>query len=704
MKIVCITGALGFIGSYITEECLKLGWYVYGIDACLYGSNKKNFIRFKPHKDRFKFIKLDINNLNYLPDCDIFINAAAMTHVDMSISNSKEFIHSNVNGVYSILELMRKTSYSRKLPLLLQIHCYDENTRAITKNGIKSYNEIKIGDEVISINPITKNIEFKKVLNVIIQDYNGEMIHFKHKSDDLMVTPNHRMYYFNKNKHDESIKNTTAEQISENYNCFYPRGKKCGILSNTYFIDGIGNVLIKDLFYLSGIFIGDGFTATQIQKRKNKTGLKRKEYLKLCRNDNNVFKILGHIGNEKYSICICHRIFFDIPKNDKARKKLEQCLTNLNINWHSHKGKAGEHLYFSSKAWSNYFVQFGKYAKNKTIPNWMFDYDYSVLIELYNGLIDSDGCWHENKNKTITGRLSTISYNLVQKSCILGSCLGFHMRYSINKSKLTPSTINGRKIIPKYTSYQIFFNNETIQCGNKKYKKVKYKGKIWCLTVEDNKNFLVERNGLIKFSGNTDEVYSDIKNGNHTENDKLNPSNPYSASKSCGDQLIFAWSRTYNINYVIVRPTNNYGKYQDADTKLIPRTCKYISLGKKIQLHNNGTPIRNWLHAFDTSQAIIKIIESNCKNEIYNISGGYEQSNFITVSKIINCYLKRDINISLTPKEIEQYIDFSYSRKGQDIRYSLDDSKLCALGWNPIKEFDKELPNIVEYYRTNFIW
>jgi dTDP-glucose 4,6-dehydratase len=192
--------------------------------------------------------------------------------------------------------------------------------------------------------------------------------------------------------------------------------------------------------------------------------------------------------------------------------------------------------------------------------------------------------------------------------------------------------------------------------------------------------------------------------GSHNENDKLNPSNPYSATKSCSDQLILAWARTFNIPYVIIRPTNNYGKYQEADNKLIPRTCKYLSLNKKIELHNNGTPIRNWLHAYDTAQAILKIIEINNKNEIYNISGGYEQSNIITVSKIINCYLQRNINTPLTKEEIEEYMDLSFSRKGQDIRYSLDDSKLKALGWTPTKIFDKELPSIVEYYKSVFIW
>ena len=193
----------------------------------------------------------------------------------------------------------------------------------------------------------------------------------------------------------------------------------------------------------------------------------------------------------------------------------------------------------------------------------------------------------------------------------------------------------------------------------------------------------------------TDEVYGDIEYGSHTETDILCPSNPYSATKAAADQLILAWARTYNLPYVIVRPTNNYGIGQYVE-KLIPKACKYLSLGKKIPLHNNGTPIRNWLHAQDTANAVISIINSGVKNEIYNIAGGFEQENIVTVEKIINEYFG-DVDFT-------SYIDTSFDRKGQDVRYALDDTKLRNLGWSPTKQFDQELPKIIEYYKDRFIW
>jgi len=198
---------------------------------------------------------------------------------------------------------------------------------------------------------------------------------------------------------------------------------------------------------------------------------------------------------------------------------------------------------------------------------------------------------------------------------------------------------------------------------------------------------------LLHFS--TDEVYGDIDSGAHIETDLLKPSNPYSATKAAADMLVLAWGRTYNVPYVIVRPTNNYGIGQYVE-KLIPKSCKYFNLGRKIPIHNNGTPIRNWLHAADTAAAIITIIESGVKNEIYNIAGGFEQSNYDTVKKIVKEYNGDD--------NIEKYVDLSFSRIGQDARYALDDSKLRALGWKSTAVFDAELPGIVKYYKNKFIW
>jgi len=137
---------------------------------------------------------------------------------------------------------------------------------------------------------------------------------------------------------------------------------------------------------------------------------------------------------------------------------------------------------------------------------------------------------------------------------------------------------------------------------------------------------------MLHFS--TDEVYGDIDEGAHVEDDLLKPSNV---------------------------------------EKLIPKACKYLMVGRKIPLHNNGTPIRNWLHAQDTANAVMTIIESGVENEIYNICGGFEQDNLTTVQKLVKLYNGDE--------DYQKYLDLSISRPGQDMRYALDDSKLQALGW-----------------------
>ena len=195
----------------------------------------------------------------------------------------------------------------------------------------------------------------------------------------------------------------------------------------------------------------------------------------------------------------------------------------------------------------------------------------------------------------------------------------------------------------------------------------------------------------------TDEVYGDIEVGAHTERDLLKPSNPYSASKAAADMLITAWARTYGLKYVIVRPTNNYGTGQYVE-KLIPKSIKYLTLGKKIDLHDRGEPRRTWLHASDTAVAVAMIINAGVTNEIYNISGNAEMPNKEVVKKILKNYFDQT-----AADNWEDYVVES-GRVGQDVRYAIDDSKLKALGWQPLTDFDQELIQVIEYYKKHFIW
>lgn len=200
---------------------------------------------------------------------------------------------------------------------------------------------------------------------------------------------------------------------------------------------------------------------------------------------------------------------------------------------------------------------------------------------------------------------------------------------------------------------------------------------------------------LLHFS--TDEVYGDIECGSHNESDVLKPSNPYSATKAAADMLIQAWARTYDVPFVIVRPTNNYGIDQYIE-KLIPKSIRHLGLGRPIDIHDMGRPRRTWLHVSDTVQAVMTVIEHGRRGEIYNIGGNCELPNQAVVEKILQLYLGTEYSGNWLDYIIE------HSRPGQDVRYSIDDSKLKQLGWRCQADFDQELSHIVEHQRNRFQW
>ena len=200
---------------------------------------------------------------------------------------------------------------------------------------------------------------------------------------------------------------------------------------------------------------------------------------------------------------------------------------------------------------------------------------------------------------------------------------------------------------------------------------------------------------LLHFS--TDEVYGDIAHGSHVETDVLKPSNPYAATKAAADMLIMAWSRTYGLPYVLVRPTNNYGIGQYVE-KLIPKSVKHLVMNRPIDIHDRGEPIRNWLYVEDTADAVIRIMQQGVTNEIFNISGNCELPNREVVKKILSRFFGRPVDEDWT-----LYITEG-QRVGQDVRYSIDDSKLRSLGWQATTDFDTALAKVFDWYKQNFIW
>ena len=170
----------------------------------------------------------------------------------------------------------------------------------------------------------------------------------------------------------------------------------------------------------------------------------------------------------------------------------------------------------------------------------------------------------------------------------------------------------------------------------------------------------------------TDEVYGDITDGEFTEESMLHPSNPYSASKAAAEMFVLSYYRTYGIDYLITRSSNNYGPRQYTE-KLIPNTIDCLRNNKKIPIHGNGLYVRDWIYVKDNVSGIFSLIENKVKNGIYNISGDNEMTNLDVVKSIGSWFSIEDTN---------SHIKFVPNRMGQDIRYSLSSEKLRKLGWS----------------------
>ena len=173
------------------------------------------------------------------------------------------------------------------------------------------------------------------------------------------------------------------------------------------------------------------------------------------------------------------------------------------------------------------------------------------------------------------------------------------------------------------------------------------------------------------FHISTDEVYGDAIEGSFKEEDNLNPSNPYSATKASAEMLLKSYARTYGLEYYMTRSSNNYGERQYPE-KLIPKSIDCCISNKKIPVHGTGEYVRDWLYVKDNVDAIFKIIEYGKINETYNISSGNYLTNLDVIDEVLSWYSK-DRSI----------LNFVENRWGQDVRYSIDSSKIRNIGWEP---------------------
>ena len=191
----------------------------------------------------------------------------------------------------------------------------------------------------------------------------------------------------------------------------------------------------------------------------------------------------------------------------------------------------------------------------------------------------------------------------------------------------------------------------------------------------------------------TDEVYGSISQGSWPEDHPLLPNSPYSASKAGSDLLVRAYNRTHKLDAIITRCSNNYGHFQFPE-KVIPLFITNILEGKKVPLYGNGLNIRDWLHVDDHCRGIALALTKGKSGEVYNIGGGTELTNLELTHKILKA-----MNVG------EEFIQPVEDRKGHDLRYSVDITKISnELGYSPQVNFDQGLLETINWYKNNESW
>ena len=195
----------------------------------------------------------------------------------------------------------------------------------------------------------------------------------------------------------------------------------------------------------------------------------------------------------------------------------------------------------------------------------------------------------------------------------------------------------------------------------------------------------------------TDEVYGDLPLDRpdlfFTEETPLHTSSPYSSAKASADLFVLAYHRTYGLPVTISRCSNNYGPYHFPE-KLIPLIISRALNDETIPVYGIGENVRDWLHVYDHCTAIDLIIRKGREGEVYNVGGHNERTNLQVVKTVLKALNKP-----------ESLITFVTDRKGHDMRYAIDPTKLeTELGWEPKYTFDTGIPMTIQWYLDNKEW
>lgn len=545
-KKIIVTGASGQTGSYMVDYLLTNTDYdVVGVAR---RSSKPDYSNLEaPQKNsRFSLEMADLSDsqsLDRLVDSiqpSYFINFAAQSFVGASWQIPEQTFDICAMGVLRCLEAIRKHSPTCRF---YNAGCHDLETKAMTPTGLKKYTELSVGELVYTINEVTRDLELKPILKVLIYDFEGDLLELK--KGGLRITPNHRVIY-------KTGRNNIFSKSAENFvkladvkypnnnpligkmlpeftdlTKYIPEMKKKG---NRSYGKHIGNIHTYDLMYLIGLYIGDGSCRILTKNRNVSSTLQGRmrddsgQYAK-NREDSKMYEVT-------YS---CPQAIIDIPSKDEAFEKLTKTLDKNEIRWKKH-GQCD--VTFHQWGLNSLFSECGHSASTKKIPNWIFELDHSYQEKVLEGIIDSDG----DDRGCVSTTSPKLQQDLIKLHINCGKMPSIYSRPPREAKLKDGRIIKGKH--PEYTARGLK-RNRGYQRGN--FNRIPYKGKVWCLEVKDNHNFLVERSGKMTFSGNSSEEFGDVM---YSPQDMKHPARArsiYGASKIASRQIIKVYRESYKM-------------------------------------------------------------------------------------------------------------------------------------------------------------
>jgi len=731
---ILVTGASGFIGSAFVIRLL--GTTQYSVVALTRWTEKKNYARLhgpvrgtivkKAEDDgRLRVVCGDLlQDVSGLCEgCDAVINFAAKTFVD---------------------------------------HCYSADTEVLTKRGWLFWPEVKDDDIFATRHPKSGLFQWQNAFEVVRAPYEGAMLRFSGKSLDLLVTPNHRMigrkvvdtrnWVLGK---EEILK---ARDVASMPVCHRGvpfrlpsvvsgwNGKKVDSTIYLSLLDDFGvkysrksySLQLRDWVAFLGLFIAEGFVAGTL--RKEKTNRQKKPlFVRAIAASSSEEKTIP-VAKGHYSVSICQS--FSSRHITKIRALLKRLPWRFSFQKNS--------FTTSNKVlYSNLSVLGNSYTKR--VPQWLKELPTEYLEEFVKWACMGDG-WVGSRKSGRSYSYSTVCRGLSEDMLEIFQKLGMAASLGVSSVPLKVRRFVGKGLSDIAPLYQVRGRSKMVVAISKACEE-QYKGVVYCAEVPNGSLFIrtkrrnsyypvwcgnsirdpwpfintnvvgtyriledARKQGVKYFiQVSTDEVYGAILDGAYSEDSRINPTNPYAASKAGADALVISYAHTFGMWTAVTRTENNYGPFQHPQ-KVFPTFVGKALRGEKLPVYGDGKHRRQWLWVDDHVDAILKLLSRAIEGEIhygdkissgqvFHVAGSQELENLELARKVLD--------VLVAKKSIPSYGDYDSwiemipdhnIRPGHDRRYALVCDKMQSLGWSPKVSLQEGIERAVAWYAENRWW